>query len=115
MTTPLTPNGLFDPMKIIDLAAFIVLRALRRDAGPPVKSVDEYHAAMGSDISRHGGGGGAKGSDFSRHGGGGGAKGSDWTSDEYFVEQRVLGADPCAMRRLSTLPAPEQVRDWKRW
>lgn len=34
---------------------------------------------------------------------------ADWSSDRYFVEQRVLGVNPCAIRGLATLPAAEQA------
>jgi hypothetical protein len=33
----------------------------------------------------------------------------DWQTDDYFVEQRVLGVNPCAMKRLSNLSAADQV------
>jgi hypothetical protein len=32
-------------------------------------------------------------------------------SDEYFVEQSVLGANPCAIARLSLMSSTDQVRD----
>lgn len=100
-------EGLFDAALVGRVAQLGALRFLIGDTEPAAMSFERYEIAQAAGTVKTGG-----------SGGGGGCCGCaaepahppNWQSDEYFVEQRVMGVNPCAMRRLSTL-GDAQVRD----
>ena len=92
-------DGLFDAVLVGRVAELGALRFLVGDTEPAATNFERYAIAQAAGTVKSGGRGGGGGCGCATEP----AHPPNWQSDEYFVEQRVMGVNPCAMRRLTSL------------